>query len=164
MISNENIARNGEELENRVEELCKKYNIPYDRSKKGPKATIDFRIHFMFGTMYLDAKAESVPGSVQEKLVHTPIKYWLKYNYDEMFILLPYSKLQESVAAHLTLQDKKFGIKTHIIDLIELEWMLENKKFIRYKSHRGTNRKRSKLVPSQYDTITKHFDFKHLEV
>jgi len=160
MISNENIANNGDELEDKVEVLCIKYNIPYKRSKKGPKATIDFRIFFPQGTMYLDAKAESVPGSVNEKLVHTPIKYWLKYKYDEMFILLPYSKLQESVATHLNLQDSKFGIQTHIIDLVEFEWMLKNQKFIQYKSHKGTNRKRNKLVPTQYEAITKHFDFK----
>jgi hypothetical protein len=160
MISNENIAKSGDELEDKVEVLCIKYNIPYKRSKKGPKATIDFRIFFPQGTMYLDAKAESVPGSVNEKLVHTPIKYWLKYKYDEMFILLPYSKLQESVATHLNLQDNKFGIQTHIIDLVEFEWMLKNQKFIQYKSHIGTNRKRNKLVPTQYEAITKHFDFK----
>ena len=110
--------------------------------------------------MYLDAKAESVPGSVNEKLVHTPIKYWLDYNYDEMFILLPYSKLQDTVATHLNMQDEKFGIQTHIIDLIELEWMLENKKFIQYKPHKGTNRKRNKLVPTQYETVTKFINFK----
>ena len=160
MISNENIINNGDALEDRVEELCIKYNIPYQRSKKGCKATIDFIITFPFGTMYLDAKAESVPGSVNEKLAHTPIKYWLKYHYEEMFILLPYSKLQESVATHLTLQDEKFEIRTHIIDLVELEWMLENKKFIQYNSPRGTNRKRNKLVPTQYELVTKYFDLK----
>lgn len=160
MISNENITKNGDGLEDKVEALCIKYNIPYKRSKKGPKATIDFRIFFPQGTMYLDAKAESVPGSVNEKLVHTPIKYWLKYNYDEMFILLPYSKLQDTVATHLNMQDEKFGIQTHIIDLIELEWMLENKKFIQYKPHKGTNRKRNNLVPTQYESVTKFFNFK----
>ena len=160
MISTENIIKNGDALEDKVEELCIKYNIPYERSSKGPKATIDFRICFPQGTMYLDAKAESVPGSVQEKLIHTPIKYWLKYRYDEMFILLPYSKLQESVATHLNMQDEKFGIKTHIIDLVEFEWMLQNQKFIQYKSHRGTNRKRNKLVPTQYELVTKYFDLK----
>lgn len=160
MISNENITKNGDGLEDKVEALCKKYDIPYVRSKKGPKATIDFRIFFPQGTMYLDCKAESVPGSVNEKLVHTPIKYWLDYNYDEMFILLPYSKLQDTVATHLNMQDEKFGIQTHIIDLIELEWMLENKKFIQYKSHKGTNRKRNKLVPTQYETVSKFLKFK----
>ena len=160
MISNENIAKNGDELEDKVEGLCIKYNIPYERSVKGPKATIDFRIFFPQGTMYLDAKAERVPGSVQEKLIHTPIKYWLKYNYDEMFILLPYSKLQESVATHLNMQDEKFGIQTHIIDLVELEWMLQNQKFIQYKPHTGTKRKRNNIMSTQYDVATKFFDWK----
>jgi hypothetical protein len=160
MISNENILINGDALEDKVEALCIKYNIPYERSPKGPKATIDFKIFFPQGIMYLDAKAESVPGSVQEKLVHTPIKYWLRYNYTEMFILLPYSKLQESVATHLNIQDEKFGIQTHIIDLVELEWMMANQTFIEYKSHRGTNRKRNNVTPAQYDIATKFFDFK----
>ena len=160
MISNENITKNGDGLEDKVEALCIKYNMPYKRSKKGPKATIDFRIFFPQRTMYLDAKAERVPGSVNEKLVHTPIKYWLKYNYDEMFILLPYSKLQSTVATHLTMQDEKFGIQTNIIDLIELEWMLENKKFIQYNPHKGTNRKRNNLVPTQYESVTKFFNLK----
>lgn len=162
MISNENISTNGDALEDIVEGLCIKYNLPYNRSPKGPKATIDFRIYFPNGIMYLDAKAESIPGSVQEKLVHTPIKYWLKYKYDEVFILLPYSKLQQSVATHLNLQDKKFGIKTHIIDLVELEWMMETKRFIKYKKTYGTGRKRNNTTPAQYGVVTKFFDWSHL--
>ena len=113
--------KKGRALEDRLENILIKNNIPHTKQKGGGRELqIDFQIHInQEDILYVECNGQDVEGSVEEKVPHKVWKYYDKYKYDEVFLILGKKKLRKSVSKHLKELEDVYDIKIHLMTLDE---------------------------------------------
>ena len=126
------VLENGNALEDRVSSYLNSMFIPFKRSPKGPKAGIDFIID---GKIYMDCVAQSVSGSIGDKLPTKVFKYIRKYSLKQIYILNPYCPITQIVAEHLEHLEKTMDAKIYILDWNDFVYIVNGGEFEKRKAY-----------------------------
>ena len=119
--------KSGTKLEEQVESFLKQNNFAYTRQKPGA-AEIDFIIPSKGNqSIYADCTNQMVNGSVYDKVPHKIWKYWVKYEYNEVYIIRGTELPPVSVRKHIEWFEKTTGVVTHIVDIEEFNKIMMGK-------------------------------------
>ena len=106
---NNPINISGANLEDLMENFLKTNNLPYTRNSNG--------VDFIVGSnqYYIECKNQTQGGSVIEKLPHTIWKYKMKYDFDSLYIVQPYTDGMGKVMEHIKWLENTMGIVVYIV-------------------------------------------------
>jgi len=125
-----NVHDNGVALEERVQTYLESQHIPFKRFKNNG---IDFIIN---GCFHMDCIAQSVSGSIGDKLPHKCWKYIKRYNLSEdIYILHPYSPIKRQVGEHLEEIENSYGCRIHILDWKDFTYLMDGGTFSKRKPY-----------------------------
>ena len=151
-----NANRRGSELEERVGNTLDNLKIGY---KYTPNNGIDYIIQKPDGTIiYMDCVSTGVTGSIDEKIPTKIDKYVKKYGLQggAIYILHPYSGLNEVVMESIRSMERLHDIEVHILDWYEFEELMDGN-FRPTKKQISTNA--SKFAVPNTNAIRAFFDF-----
>ena len=151
-----NANRRGSELENRVCNTLDALKFGY---KYTPNNGIDFIIQKPDGTIiYMDCVSTGVTGSIDEKIPTKIDKYVKKYGLQggEIYILHPYSGLNEVVMEGIDTMERTHRIKVYILDWFDFEELLRDD-YRPSKKQVSTNT--SRFAVPDTNAIRTFFDF-----
>jgi len=141
-----NVHRNGKNLEIRTKQYLESMGIAY---KHGKNNGIDFIIN---GLIHMDCIAQSISGSIGDKLPTKCFKYIRKYNLQDgdIYILHPYSPIERHVGEHCELLENHFNCNIHILDWNDFTYLMNGGKFTTRKPYSYS--KSGKLVMNNAPT------------
>lgn len=131
-VQSSSVHANGSALELRVQRYLESMGIPHI---KGKSNGIDFIIN---GSVYLECKAQTVNGSICEKLPTCAFKYIEKYdlNGGDIYFLHPYSSINIATARHFELLENVLNTKIHVLDWKDFTYLMNGGVFKERKPYR----------------------------
>jgi len=124
-VSKNPINESGKAGEDRLLEYLEKNKFSY-RQQITSKKQIDFIINpDSKNSIYIDVTNQNGSGSVGDKVPHKVWKYYKKYGYDEVYILMGKYDLRKKMPLVVQHCNEVYKFKTHFVNFKEMTNILE---------------------------------------